>query len=152
MCIRAKSLQLYLMFATPWTVAHQAPLSMGFSRREYWSGLPFPSPGDLPNPEIEPGSPALQVILYHLSHERSLVPPGTVAKLYSKGDKVIGSLCSQWRSQFPNSFYDSVSSNTTDICQSKRRNVGTTAFLFEVCLILFVPCRIFPSVVVPPFI
>ena len=49
------------MFATPWTVAHQAPLSMGFSRREYWSGLPFPSPGDLPNPEIEPGSPALQV-------------------------------------------------------------------------------------------
>ena len=46
--------------ATPWTVAHQAPLSKGFSRQEYWSGLPFPSPGDLPNPEIEPGSPALQ--------------------------------------------------------------------------------------------
>ena len=46
--------------ATPWTVAHQAPLSMGFSRQEYWSGLPFPSPGDLPNPGIKPGSPALQ--------------------------------------------------------------------------------------------
>ena len=46
------------LFATPWTVAYQAP-SMGFSRQEYWSGLPFPSPGDLPNPEIEPGSPAL---------------------------------------------------------------------------------------------
>ena len=46
--------------ATPWTVACQAPLSMGFSRQDYWSGLPFPSPGDLPNPEIEPGSPALQ--------------------------------------------------------------------------------------------
>ena len=45
---------------TPWTVACQAPLSMGFSRQEYWSGLPFPSPGDLPNPGIEPGSPALQ--------------------------------------------------------------------------------------------
>ena len=44
----------------PWTVAHQAPLSMGFSRQEYWSGLPFPSPGDLPNPGIEPRSPALQ--------------------------------------------------------------------------------------------
>ena len=44
---------------TPWTVAHQAPLSMGFSRQEYWSGLPFPSPGDLPNTGIEPGSPAL---------------------------------------------------------------------------------------------
>ena len=48
------------LFATPWTVAYQAPLSMGFSRQEYWSGLPFPSPGDLPNPGIEPGSPALQ--------------------------------------------------------------------------------------------
>ena len=43
-----------------WAVAHQAPLSMGFSRQEYWSGLPFPSPGDLLNPEIELGSPALQ--------------------------------------------------------------------------------------------
>ena len=46
--------------ATPWTVAHQAPLSLGFSRQQYWSGLPFPSPGDLPDPGIEPGSPALQ--------------------------------------------------------------------------------------------
>ena len=46
--------------APPWTVACQAPLSMGFSRQEYWSGLPFPSPGDLPNPGIELGSPAPQ--------------------------------------------------------------------------------------------
>ena len=45
------------LFATPWTVARQAPLSMGFSGPEYWSGLPFPTPGDLPNPGIEPGSP-----------------------------------------------------------------------------------------------
>ena len=44
----------------PWTVTCQAPLSMEFSRQEYWSGLPFPSPGDLPNPGIEPGSAALQ--------------------------------------------------------------------------------------------
>ena len=48
------------LFATPWTIAYQAPPSMGFSRQEYWSGLPFPSPGDLPHPGIEPGSPALQ--------------------------------------------------------------------------------------------
>ena len=48
------------LFVTPWTVAQQAPLSMGFSRQEYWSGLPFPSPGDLPDPGIEPRSPALQ--------------------------------------------------------------------------------------------
>ena len=45
---------------TPRTVAHQAPLSVGFSTQQYWSGLPFPSPEDLPNPGIEPGSPALQ--------------------------------------------------------------------------------------------
>ncbi len=48
------------LFVTPWTVTRQAPLSMRFPRQEYWSGLPFPSPGDLPNPGIEPGSPALQ--------------------------------------------------------------------------------------------
>ena len=47
-------------FSTPWTIASQAPLSMKFSRQEYWSGLPFPSPGDLPNPGTEPTSPALQ--------------------------------------------------------------------------------------------
>ena len=52
--------KLCLTLATLWTVAHQAALSMGFSRQEYWSGLPFPSPGDLPNPETEPRSPALQ--------------------------------------------------------------------------------------------
>ena len=49
------------LFATPWTKACQAPLSMGFSRKEHWSGLPFPSPEDLSYPGIEPGSPALQV-------------------------------------------------------------------------------------------
>ena len=48
------------LFATPWTVAHQAPPSMEFSRQEHWSGLPFPSPGDLPDPRIEPWSPTLQ--------------------------------------------------------------------------------------------
>ena len=55
-----KSLIHVRLFATPWTVTYQAPQSMEFSRQEYWSGLPFPSPGDLPNPGIEPGSPALQ--------------------------------------------------------------------------------------------
>ena len=55
------SLSRVRLFVTPWTVAHQAPLSMGFSRQEYWSGLPFLSPRDLPNPGTEPGSPALQV-------------------------------------------------------------------------------------------
>ena len=57
----AQSLSLVQLFATPWTVAHQAPPSMEFSRQEYWSGLPLPSPGDLPDSGIEPGSPVLQV-------------------------------------------------------------------------------------------
>ena len=48
------------LFVTPWTVAHQALLSMEFSRQEYWGGLPFPPPGDLPDQGIKPGSPALQ--------------------------------------------------------------------------------------------
>ena len=55
-----KSLSHVRLFATPWTVVYQAPQSMRFSRQECWSGLPFPSPGDLPDPGIEPGSPALQ--------------------------------------------------------------------------------------------
>ena len=55
-----KSLSRVRLFATPWTVAYQAPQSTEFSRQEYWSGLPFPSPGDLPNPGIEPWSPTLQ--------------------------------------------------------------------------------------------
>ena len=57
--VKVKSLSHVRLFATPWTVACQAPPSMGFSRQEYWSGLPFPSPGDLPDPGIEPGSPTL---------------------------------------------------------------------------------------------
>ena len=55
-----KSLSRVQLFATPWTVAHQASLSVGFSRQESWSGLPFSSPGVLPDPGIEPRSPVLQ--------------------------------------------------------------------------------------------
>ena len=54
-----KSLSRVRHFATPWTLAYQAPPSIGFSRQEYWSGLPFPTPGDHPNPGIEPTSPTL---------------------------------------------------------------------------------------------
>ena len=57
---KVKSLSRVQLFVTLWTVAYQASPSMGFSRQESWSGLPFPSPGDLPNPGIDPGSPALQ--------------------------------------------------------------------------------------------
>ena len=57
--VKVKSLCRVQLFATPWTVAHQAPQSMGFSRQEYWMGLPFPSPGDNADPGIKPTSPAL---------------------------------------------------------------------------------------------
>ena len=57
---KAKLFSRVQLFVTPWTVAYQAPPSMGSSRQEYWSGLPFPSPGDLSDPGIETGSPALQ--------------------------------------------------------------------------------------------
>ena len=69
-----KLLSRVRLFVTQWTVACQAPLSMGFSRQEYWSGLPFPSPGDLPNPGIEPRSPTLEAGA--LTSE----PPGTVTR------------------------------------------------------------------------
>ena len=64
-CLLAK----FGSFMTPWTVAHQAPLSMGFPRLEYWSGLSFPSPGYLPDPGIEPVPPALEVDPLPLSHQ-----------------------------------------------------------------------------------
>ena len=60
MKVKVKSLSRVQLFVTQWTVAHRAPPPMGFSRQEYWSGLPFPSAGDLPDPGIEPRSPALQ--------------------------------------------------------------------------------------------
>ena len=70
-CMRAKSLQLCPTLCNLWTVAHQAPLSMEFCRQEYWGGLPCHPPGDLPNPGIEPMSPALQAVSLPLSHEGS---------------------------------------------------------------------------------
>ena len=60
--VKVKSLSHVRLFATPWTVAYQAPPSMGFSRQEYWSGLPFPSPGYLPDPGIELASPATSAL------------------------------------------------------------------------------------------
>ena len=69
--VKVKSLSRVRLFATLWTVAYQAPPSMGFSRQEYWSRLPLPSPGGLPDPGIEPGSPTFQADT--LTSE----PPGT---------------------------------------------------------------------------
>ena len=72
-----KSLSHVQLFVTPWTVDYNATPSMGFSRQDYWSGLPFPSPEDLPNPGIKPGSPSLYADA--LSSE----PPGKSYQVYS---------------------------------------------------------------------
>ena len=70
--VRVKSLSCVQLFATPWTVAYKVPPSMEFSRQEHWSGLPFPSPGDLPDPGVEPVSPTLQADAFTcLSHQGS---------------------------------------------------------------------------------
>ena len=61
------------VFATPWTAAHQLPLSMEFSRQEYWSGLPFPLAGDLPDPDIELVSPASPASLHHPGSPRDVL-------------------------------------------------------------------------------
>ena len=60
MKMKVKLFSRMQLLETPWTIAHQAPLSMELSRQKHWSGLPFPSPGDFPDPGIEPWSPALQ--------------------------------------------------------------------------------------------
>ena len=69
MCHALLTLSCVRLFVTPWTVVHQALLSMGFSRQEYWSGLPCPPLGDLPNPGTELRSLAFRQILYPLSHQ-----------------------------------------------------------------------------------
>ena len=68
---KVKSLSRVRLFRTPWTLAYEIPPSMEFSRQEYWSKLPFPSPGDLPDPRTEPGSLHCKQTLYHLSHQGS---------------------------------------------------------------------------------
>ena len=84
------SLSCVRLSVTPWTEADQAPLFMGFSRQEYWSGLPFPSPGDLPHPGIEPGSPALQAVaLPSKPPGIKLVSPPNLKSLGSKPKDLI---------------------------------------------------------------
>ena len=71
--MHAKSLQFAEHVTTPWTVAHQSPMAMGFSRQEYWSGLPWPSPGYLPDPGIKPEFP---MFLALAGRSLPVVPPG----------------------------------------------------------------------------
>ncbi|KAI4549496.1 hypothetical protein MG293_001826 [Ovis ammon polii] len=82
--VKVKSLSRVRLFATPWTVAYQAPQSVEFSRQEYWNGLPFPSPGDLPNPGIEPRSPALQADALLSEPPEGLVLKETEAQFFDQ--------------------------------------------------------------------
>ena len=94
-CLAVSRVQLFM---APWSVAHQAPLSMGFSRQECWSGLPFPSPGDLSDPGFEHRSPALQ------ANDLTSEPPGK--KCFTQGllglqpgrqvQEALKNLCSSW--------------------------------------------------------
>ena len=77
------------LFATPWTLAHQVPLSMEFSRQEYWSWLPFPSSGDVPNPGIKSSLPHYRQIPYHLSHQRRFI----LLSLYDFNTESWGCIC-----------------------------------------------------------
>ena len=88
--VRVKSLSRVQLFATPWTVAYQASPSMGFSRQEYWNRLPFLSPGDLPNPGIKPGSPALEADA--LTSE----PPGKPQEIKSTPPALDGWSLNHW--------------------------------------------------------
>ena len=99
--LKVKLLSCVRLFATPWTVAYQAPRSMKFSRQEYWSGLPFPSPGDLPDPGIEPRSPALQADALPsepLVASDSFATPWTVAR---QAPLLMGFPRQEYRSRLP---------------------------------------------------
>ena len=89
-----KSLNHVRLFVIPWTVAYHAPPSMGFSKQEYWSGLPFPSPEDLPKPGIEPGSLAAPALLADSFPNE---PPGKLnAYTYSEVNSIIN-----WGNEYP---------------------------------------------------
>ena len=88
-----QSLSCAQLFVTLWTVANQAPLSMGFPRQEYWSGLPFSPPRDLPDPEIKPTSPALQVDSLLLSHQGSLTKTVMIKFTEIEISRILPSFC-----------------------------------------------------------
>ena len=92
-CLEVKSLSRVWLFATLWTLTYQAPPSMGFSRQECWSGLPFPSPGDLPDPGIEPRLPHCRQTLYRLSHQ------GSFSALFKHQTATWGGFCYSFHCQ-----------------------------------------------------
>ena len=96
-----KSLSCVQLFSTPWAAAYQVPPFMGFSRQDYWSGLPFPSPGDLPDPGIEPRSPtlwadALPTNLHSILKSRDVTLPTKVHLVKAMVFPVVMYGCESW--------------------------------------------------------
>ena len=125
-CFEVKLLSRVRFFATSWTVAYQAPPSMGFSRQEYWSGLPFPSPGDLPNSGIKPGSPALQADA--LTSE----PPGkhnTCFKVYEKWPIII-----EKDDQYHQSLEKCITGRHLNLCATREAQIKTTVSYYFILI------------------
>ena len=109
-----KSLSRVELFVTPWTAAYQAPPSMGFSRQEYWSGLPSPSPGDLLDPRITPRSPALTGGFFTTEPPEKSHPQGS--SLFVRGKCVLSITEDLWRTQL----YRTCISSTSAACYQAR--------------------------------
>ena len=105
-----QSLSCVQLFVTPWTIAYKGPPSMEFSRQEYWSGLPFPSPGDLPNPGIEPRSPALQAVA--LPSEQPGKPIGFWAHPNQHNSSEIDCICQDPMSKYSHTHRSCVRTQT----------------------------------------
>ena len=141
--VKMKLFSRVRLFATLWTVAHEAPLSMGFSRQEYWSRLPFPSPGDLPNPGIESRSPALQADA--LTSEPPGKPPVTlidnfiIHTVYSSQDRILSNIKDRQLSHifvFACFLYTSGSSNQKHFLQLQRETEVLSIQQSYICMSL----------------
>ena len=114
---------------TPWTVTFQVPLPMGFSRQEYWSGLPFPSPGDLPDPGIEPGLLHCRKILYQLSYKGIPKNAQTTAQMHSSHTLVMFKILQARLQQY-------VNCELPDVQAGFRKGRGTRDQIANICWII----------------
>ena len=119
--VKVKSLSRVRLFATLWIVARQGPPSMGFSRQEYWSGQPFPSPGDLPDPGIELWSPAVQADALTSEPPGTQRPPQNCVPVHSPPGPALSSGSHRMRSKFP--FSLNLQTHSKVWTQGKRRHV-----------------------------
>ena len=118
------------ILATPWTVACRAPLSMGFPRQEYWNGLPFPSPGNLPNPESNPGLLHYRQILYQLSYQGSPWEK-EMGEIWVWGLRSVNSVVSYWSIIRKRS--DLCLGNLTGLATWEAGNRGTGTSIAQLC-------------------